>query len=111
MSTPGVAADRSVQPSDWIPQIDKSDFIANILKLYNLVMETDDIARVVNITSFNDIFTAAEQDLTVQVDAGANDIEKENSIDSLGQISRFEWQNDNLLRRDMDFDMPFDNQL
>ena len=111
IATPGVGPDRTVQPSEWVPKINKSQFIADMLKLFNLVMRTDDITNQVFIQSFNDVYTGAEQDLTVLLDVGQNDIEWKNSINSLGQYSRFSWENDNLFRRDSIYTLTFDNQL
>jgi hypothetical protein len=109
--TPGTDVDREVQPSNYIPQINKNDFIANILKLFNLVMRTNDISKVVTIQPFDDIYTAPEQDLTRYLDAGTEEITISNSISSLGQHSFFKWQEDDLIRRDSNTDIDFPNQL
>ena len=111
VSTPGVDPSPIVQPSEHIPQLDKGEFIVNILKVYNLIMRTDDISKVVTIQSFNDIYSAKEQDLSTLLDAGLNKIEIGNSLDSLGQQSWFKWKEDNLLRRDANYVIQFDNQL
>jgi hypothetical protein len=57
------------------------------------------------------VFTAEEQDITNLLDVGFNDIEEMYSINSLGQISIFEWQNDNLRREDTQYQLRLPNQL
>ena len=111
ISTPGSDADRTVQPSEYMPQLNKSEFLANMLKLFNLVIETNDVTLEVFVSPFDDVFTAKEQDLTGFLDGGLNDIETKHSIDSLGQVSRFEWLQDNLLRRNANVELKFRNQL
>ena len=111
VSTAGVDVSSIVQPSQHMPQIGKSDFIANILKMFNLVLQTDDISKVVTIQPFDDVFTGEEQDLSDLLDAGFNEIVVENSIESLGQISWFKWQEDNLLRRDANYSLEFESQV
>ena len=56
IATPGVSASRTVQPNEWIPQLGKSEFIVNILKMFNIVIVTDDISR----ESEGDLIMAAE---------------------------------------------------
>ena len=111
INTPGGDVDSTVQPSEWLPQISKNDFLANLLKLFNLVMQTNDVTLEVTIQPFDDVFDGAEQDLTELLDAGFNKIETQNSIKSLGQNSWFSWESDNLLRRDARYVIRFDNQL
>lgn len=111
LATPSSPELITVQPSRYIPQIGKPEFLMNILKLLNLVITTDDISKEVTIGSFNQIYSAPEQDLTKYLDVGHSDISKVKSMDSLGQNSWFKWKNDNLLRRDVDKVLRIDNQL
>ena len=85
ISTPGADVSNDVRPGEWVPQISKSDFMASILKLFNLVMQTDDISSVITIEPFDNIYSGKEQDLSVFLDAGLNDIVRENAISSIAQ--------------------------
>ena len=110
-NTPGADVSRNIQPTDWIPQIGKSTFFANILKLFNLIIRTDEITKKVFIQDFNDLYAGEEQDLTSLLDVGFNEVAYSYSIDSMAQNTKFKWGNDNLLRRDAEYEIRFDNQL
>ena len=111
IATVGVTASRTVIPEAWIPAIGKNEFITNILKLFNIVITTDDITKVVTFRPWDDVLTGEEQNLTSVLDVGQNKIEKDYSIGSLGQNSIFEWTNDNLRRTDTDYQLRLNNQL
>jgi len=110
ISTPGSDADRLVQPAQFMPKIDRKTFFVSMLNVFNLVMQTDDITRVVTINRFNDVFDGAEQDLTNLIDVGGT-VEITPGIDSIARNSRFTWENDNLLRNDFNLTVAFDNDI
>ncbi|GAG05253.1 unnamed protein product, partial [marine sediment metagenome] len=56
ISSPGADVDNLVRPGEWVPQIGKSDFMASILTLFNLVMQTDDISNVITIEPFDNVY-------------------------------------------------------
>lgn len=109
--TTGVDASRTVQPSDHIPQMVQSTFLANILKLYNLFMVTDDVRKTVTLNSFDTIFSNEEIDLSEKLAGGINPVEIDHYLPSLGQQSSLKWIEDNLLRRDANTTLVFDNQI
>ena len=110
ISTIGADTDRTVQPSQFIPQIDRKTFFTSILNIFNLVMITDEIARTVTLRNFNDIFSATEQDLTSRLDVGGK-VEIRPGITSIGQNSNFTWNSDNLLRADFNLTVRFENSI
>jgi hypothetical protein len=111
VNTPGADTSPIIQPSEWLPQLGKADFIANILKLFNLVMTSNSISKEITITSFDDVYTAPEQDLTQYLDAGEKEITITNGIGSLGQHSWFKWQEDDIIRRNANHVIDFENLI
>jgi len=109
--TPGIDASRTVQPSEHIPQIDQSTFLANMLKLFNLFIITDDINKTVTLKSFNALYTSAEIDLSGKLSGGATTVTIQHYLSSIAQNTALKWQEDNLLRRDANTIIEFDNQI
>lgn len=109
--TEGTSLGRTVRTEEWMPDIQQSTFIANICKLYNLFMVTDDVERTVTLTSFNGIYFADEIDLSGRLSAGDNAIDISYALPSLGRASSFKWNNDDLLRNDTNVIVEFKGAL
>jgi len=110
VTNPAGDTSRLVQPSLYVPQVERKSFLTGILNMFNLVLLTDDVARIVTIKSFNTIYTQEEQNLTSILDVGGK-VTRLAGLDSLGRDSLFTWELDNILRNDANLTIRYDNDI
>lgn len=108
--TPGVDTDYNIFVADHVPQIGQADFLGQIAKLFNLFVTTDDITKEVTFSSFNSIYTDEAVDLSDKL-SDSSEYRTLTYLDSLAKDSRFEWIEDDLLRRDTSANLTFENSL
>ena len=103
--------DRTVQPSEHIPPINKKAFLTAVLTQFNLLLTTDSITKVVSIVNFDDIYKNKEQNWSEFLDVGSNII-IENAVDGYYQDSHLKYAEDESLRRnDIDYIKNFENEI
>lgn len=96
------SSNTQITVNQWVPEIEQKNFLINIIRIFNFVINVNPITKAVIFTDFDDIFTSVPEDLSEYID---DSIEPKISTQfgPLAINSRFKWSRDSdIIREDGD---------
>jgi hypothetical protein len=93
------AIDRNIAVSDYIPEIEQGSFLQSLAAYFNAIISTDEIAGVVQLIPYNDLFNNPEKDITQFADVGKE--EEKIYVLPYFQQSEFKYKDSDIRRDDV----------